>query len=240
LIGNMTAAVLFDLGNTLAAYYHTSEFRPILAEAIGAVRDELMRRGLCRVSEESVMAAAVAENREAPDYRVTPMTDRFERIFQVSLADDPSLAATTCERFMAPIFALGRVYDDTLPTLAMLRDAGVRTAIVSNAPWGSPPEMWHRELRRLGLSDAADAVVLCGDVGWRKPAPQIFQHAASKLGCQPEECMFVGDDLCWDVEGSAAAGMRPMLIDRDGRHTGYKGHRVTLLSEIVAVLKTGA
>jgi hypothetical protein len=62
----MTAAVLFDLGNTLAAYYDTSEFRPILAEAIGAVRDELTRRGLCRVSEESAMAAAVTENREAP------------------------------------------------------------------------------------------------------------------------------------------------------------------------------
>jgi putative hydrolase of the HAD superfamily len=186
------------------------------------------------------MAAAVTENREAPDYRVTPMTNRFERIFQVSFADDPSLAATICERFMAPIFARGRVYDDTLPTLAMLRDAGVRTAIVSNAPWGSPPEVWRRELRRLGLSEAADVVVLCGDVGWRKPAPQIFHHAASELGCQPEECMFVGDDLGWDVEGSAAVGMRPMLIDRDGRHAGYKGQRVTLLSEIFAVLKTGA
>ena len=236
----MIAAVLFDLGNTLAAYYRTSEFRPILAEAMGAVRDELTRRGLCRMSAASIMAAAVTENREAPDYRVTPMTDRFERIFQVSFADDPSLAATTCERFMAPIFARGRVYDDTLPTLAMLRDAGVRTAIVSNAPWGSPPELWRRELRRLGLSEVADAVVLCGDVGWRKPAPQIFHDAVSQLGCAPEECMFVGDDLGWDVEGSAAAGMRPMLIDRDGHHAGYKGERVTQLSDIFAVLETGA
>jgi hypothetical protein len=55
--------------------------------------------------------------------------NRFERIFQVSLVDDPSLAASACERAMAPIFALGRVYDDAQPTLAMLRDAGVRTAL---------------------------------------------------------------------------------------------------------------
>jgi len=48
--------------------------------------------------------------------------------------------------------------------------------------------------------------------------------------------MFVGDDLGWDIEGSAAVGMRPMLIDRDGRHARYKGHRVALLSEIFAVL----
>ncbi|HVQ11963.1 MAG TPA: HAD family hydrolase [Vicinamibacterales bacterium] len=232
----MAAAVLFDLGNTLAAYYHTSDFPPILAEAIGSVRRELARRGLCRVSEEVAMAAAISENREAPDYRVTPMTDRFERIFQVSLADDPSLAAITCERFLAPIFAIGRMYEDTLPTMAMLREAGVQTAIVSNAPWGSPPELWRRELRRLGLADATDAVVLCGDVGWRKPAPDIFHHALSALGRQPAECIFVGDDLGWDIEGSAAVGMRPLLIDRDGRHPEYKGARIERLGEILAVL----
>jgi putative hydrolase of the HAD superfamily len=235
-----TAAVLFDLGNTLAAYYHTSEFRPILTEAIGAVRDELSRRGLCRVSLESAMAAAIDENREAPDYRITPMVARFERIFQVSLTRDPSLAATACERFLAPIFAVGRVYDDTLPTLARLRETGVRTAIVSNAPWGSPPEPWRRELRRLGLSDPVDAVVLCGDVGWRKPAPDIFRNAVSKLGCAPAECIFVGDDLRWDIEGSAAVGMRPILIDRDGRHPEYKGERVADLRGLLAAVEAGA
>ncbi len=82
----MTAAVLFDLGNTLAAFYHTSEFLPNLAQAIGAVRAELTRRGLCRVSQAAAMAAAIAENCEAADYRMTPMTDRFERILQVCLA----------------------------------------------------------------------------------------------------------------------------------------------------------
>lgn len=69
------------------------------------------------------------------------MTERFERIFQVSIVGDQALADITCERFLAPIFAIGLVYEDALPTLARLRDAGVQTAIVSNAPWGSPPEM---------------------------------------------------------------------------------------------------
>jgi putative hydrolase of the HAD superfamily len=235
----MIRAVLFDLGNTLAEYYHTNEFRPILTEAIGAVRDELSRRGLCRVSLESALAAALAENQEAPDYRFTPMTDRFERIFQVTLTNDSSLAATTCERFLGPIFAVGRVYDDALPTLAQLRESGVLTAIVSNAPWGSPPELWRQELRRLGLSDAVDAVVMCGDVGWRKPAPEIFRHAVNELGCEPADCMFVGDDLRWDIEGSRAAGMRPMLIDRDGRHAEYKGERVRELRGVHAALAAG-
>ncbi len=232
----MSPAVLFDLGNTLAAYYHPSEFQPILTEAIGSVRDELSRRGLCEVSLEAAVAAAVTENREAADHRFSPMIDRLERIFQVALAHDPSLAEAACERFLGPIFAVGRVYDDTLPTLAQLRSAGVRLGIVSNAPWGSPPELWRRELQRLGLSAAVDVVVLCGDVGWRKPAPDIFHYALRQLGCQAAECMFVGDDLRWDIEGSAAVGMRPMLIDRDGRHPDYKGERVVDLRGIVASL----
>jgi putative hydrolase of the HAD superfamily len=236
----MPVAVLFDLGNTLAAYYHTSEFRPILANAIRAVRDELSNRGLCRVSFESALGAAVTENREAPDYRFTPMIDRLERIFQVPLANDSSLSLTVCERFLGPIFGVGRVYEDTLPALARLRQSGVRTAIVSNSPWGSPPELWRRELQRLNLSDAVDAVVFCGDVGWRKPAPDIFRFAVNKLGCRPGECAFVGDDLRWDVEGSASVGMRPVLIDRDGRHPEYKGERVADLHGLLAVLESGA
>lgn len=235
----MTAAVLFDLGNTLAAYYRTSEFQPILAQAIRAVRDELVRRGGCAVSFEAALGAAIAENREAPDYRFTPMADRLERIFGVSLGD-PSVAATACERFLRPVFAVGRVYDDTLPVLRRLREIGARTAIVSNAPWGSPPELWRAELKRLQLADAVDAVVLCGDVGWRKPAPEIFRHAAYKLGYRVEDCTFVGDDLRWDIEGSAAVGMRPVLVDRDGRHPQYRGERVSDLNGVLAAIEHGA
>jgi len=236
----MAGAVLFDLGNTLAAYYHASEFGPILDGAVRAVRDELGRRRLCDVAHEDALRAALAENREAPDHRFAPMVERLERIFKVPLANDPELTLALCERFLAPIFAIGRVYDDTLPALAQLREAGIRTAIVSNAPWGSPPELWRQELRRLRLADAVDAVVLCGDVGWRKPAPDIFRYALTKLGCRAEQCVFVGDDLRWDIEGSAAVGMRPVLIDRDGRHPQYPGERILDLRAMLAIAGAGA
>lgn len=234
----MTAAVLFDLGNTLAAYYHASEFRPILTQAIVGVRDELVRRGLSDVPLESALDAAIGENGEAPDYRFRPMIGRLERIFRVPLAHDASLTMRICERFLQPIFAVGRVYSDTLPALAKLRQIGIRTAIVSNAPWGSPPELWRRELERLSLAEAVDAVVLCGDVGWRKPAADVFHHALGKLGCRAPECLFVGDDVRWDVEGSAAVGMRPLLIDRDGRHPAYTGERIVDLHGVLAALST--
>jgi putative hydrolase of the HAD superfamily len=232
----MKPAVLFDLGNTLAAYYHPDQFRSILETAIAEVLDELTCRGLAQVTLEAAIASAVAENREAADFRFRPMMDRIARIFGVSGANDLSLAQSLCKRFLRPIFAMGRVYEETLPVLRELSSGGYQTGIVSNAPWGSPPELWRQELERLGLADAVDCVVLCGDVGWRKPARQIFDYTAERLHRQPNECVFVGDDLLWDIAGSSAVGMHPILIDRDNRHRDHIGERVVDLYGVLSVI----
>jgi putative hydrolase of the HAD superfamily len=232
-------AILFDLGNTLAGYYHADQFMPILEASVAAVLAELESLDLARVSFDTALASAVAENTEAADFRLRPMADRLARIFDVALVDDAALAATLCAKFLGPIFAVGQVYDDTFPALAALRADGHRLAIVSNAPWGSPPPLWRAELTSLGLAPCVDSVVLCGDVGWRKPAPEIFRFAAAALGREPAECVFVGDDLRWDVAGSEAVGMRPILIDRDRRHPEHAGARIESLRELPALIAGG-
>jgi FMN phosphatase YigB (HAD superfamily) len=45
------------------------------------------------------------------------------------------------------------------------------------------------------------------------------------LGVPSDRCAFVGDELEWDMAGSAAAGMRPILLDRDDRHARFDGKR---------------
>jgi putative hydrolase of the HAD superfamily len=232
----MKPALLFDLGNTLAAYYHSEQFQPILERGIAAVSSELESRGLSHVTFDAAFASAIAENREAPDFRFTPMAERFERIFDIDLSEDSPLAQLLCELFLAPIFEIGRVYDDARPVIGQLREAGFPLAIVSNAPWGSPPDLWRNELERLGLASAVDAIVMCGDIGWRKPARAIFEFAASALDRSPDQCIFVGDDLRWDVSGSKAVGMRSVLIDRDHRHKKYVGDRIEGLHELLAIV----
>jgi len=69
-------------------------------------------------------------------------------------------------------------------------------------------------LDRLGLAELFDAVVFCGDAGWRKPDPRPFLMAAEKLGVGPSSCLFVGDRPDWDLRGARAAGMEAVLIDR--------------------------
>ena len=177
----MKEFVLFDLGNTLARYYELRDFPPVLEAAIGEV--ELWAGA--KADWERVQA----ENFEAMDYQVRSLEGRLSRIFpDADWSEDYSLEA--CRRFMRPIFALAYVYDDVRPTLDLLRARGIRTAVVSNTPWGSPAALWREEMDRLGLADAVDAVVFCPDCGWRKPAKQIFEHTLDRLGATPAQCIF--------------------------------------------------
>jgi HAD superfamily hydrolase (TIGR01509 family) len=228
------AAVLFDLGNTLAAYYRREEFGPILERSIDKVLAELAQREVRTVDRRTALTRAAAANRERADFRFAPLLERLVAIFELAPDTAEAVGQRLCATFLQPILATGRVYDDALPTLTALRQRGYATAIVSNTPWGSPPELWRAELGRLGLAASVDTVVFCGDVGWRKPSPRVFEHVASRLGIACAQCMFVGDEPEWDVAGSSAVGMRPVLIDRDGRHSQHMGERIRGLDELLA------
>lgn len=226
-------AVLFDLGNTLAAYYHVDEFAPLLERGIRNVLGELQRRGLAAPDFDAALNEARLLNAERKDLRVYPLAQRLARLFGVDAGGDGELLAAMSAQFLQPVFALGQRYQDVLPALAHLRAAGFRTGIVSNSPWGSPAALWRAELRRLELLDAVDATLFCGDVGWRKPAKVIFERAAEQAGVPPQQCCFVGDDLKWDIEGAAAAGMRAILLDRDGRHATHSAAKAADLWDVV-------
>jgi hypothetical protein len=43
---------------------------------------------------------------------------------------------------------------DALPLLESIRQRGIKTAIVSNTPWGSSASVWRNELARHGLLES--------------------------------------------------------------------------------------
>lgn len=210
-------AVLFDLGNTLVQYWARSEFPEILRQAIAEVQVYLEREGLLCVSVPELWQRVECENHESPDRRVRPLAGRLARIFDIeAAARSEKLLEAMCRRFMVPIYARGRLYADSLSALEGVRDRGMRTAIVSNTPWGSPAQLWREEIARLGLRQQVDVDVFCDDVGWRKPAPQIFEYTCSRLQVEANQCVFVGDDPRWDLVGPRAVGIEAILIDRRG------------------------
>jgi putative hydrolase of the HAD superfamily len=65
-------------------------------------------------------------------------------------------------------------------------------------------------IHRHGLAPYFDAVVISGEVGYRKPHPLVFQMLVDQLGVAKEEIVFVGDDSEADVSGAQRAGLRPI------------------------------
>jgi putative hydrolase of the HAD superfamily len=84
------------------------------------------------------------------------------------------------------------------------KSAGVKTGLISNS-WGD-----RDQYDRDSFPEMFDAVVISGEVGLNKPAPEIFHLGAERVGLPPEECVFV-DDLRENCEGAEAVGMTAIL-----------------------------
>ncbi len=116
------------------------------------------------------------------------------------------------------------LFDDALPALRRLAEAGITSIIVSNHIW-TLPEI----VDALGMGALVGGVITSARGGYRKPHPAIFAEAMRLLGgrldalradpLRPDEVVMVGDSLSADVRGGAAAGMRAVLLDRAGTST---------------------
>jgi len=119
-------------------------------------------------------------------------------------------------------------FPDAAPALAALRGRGLRLVCVSN--WDiSLTDV----LERCGLGDSLDGVVTSAGSGSRKPDPVIFSQALELAGCTASEAVHVGDTLDEDVAGAQAAGIRGLLLDRDG------GGDLSSLGELADALDRG-
>ncbi len=120
-----------------------------------------------------------------------------------------------------------RLYPDVRETLSLLRRKGARLAVVSN--WD---DTLHLVLELLGIAGQFEFALASLEVGWEKPDPRIFGRAVGRLGYEPFEVVHVGDNPVDDGEGAARAGLFPVLVDRDGTHSGVRFTRVGSLTEL--------
>ncbi len=76
-----------------------------------------------------------------------------------------------------------------------------KIGMLSNAYFGTAKRKFSPD--QLALFDE---VIVSAEVGLIKPDPEIYLHAAEKLGVEPTECVYI-DDLKPYVEGARAVGM---------------------------------
>ena len=107
-------------------------------------------------------------------------------------------------------------YPDVIPTLKRLREAGFRTAILSN---GSDA-MLANATRAAGVADLLDAVLSVDAERVFKPKPEIYGLVGKSLGTAPKEVVFLSSNR-WDIAGAKAFGFATTWVNRMGKPDEY-------------------
>lgn len=120
-------------------------------------------------------------------------------------------------------------------TLARLKGAGRRLAVVSNAEG-----QVEADLVAAGFGEYLETVVDSAVVGVSKPDPRIFAICLARLSATPSQLLYVGDVPAFDVVGARAAGIEPVLLDPHGIHAALTDVvRIRRFDELPALLGLG-
>ncbi len=100
-------------------------------------------------------------------------------------------------------------YPEVPETLELLRQMGMRTAILSNGT----QKMLRAALAATGVEDLVDAIFSADDVKRFKPNAALYNLVPAYFDVTPQQAVFHTSNQ-WDAAGAAAFGFQVVLIDR--------------------------
>jgi len=118
--------------------------------------------------------------------------------------DDPALR----QRLMNLYLGLA-AFPEVPATLRRLKDAGMKTAILSNGT----PTMLAAAVANARLEGMFDAVLSVEAVGVYKPHPSVYRLAMERLELAGEEICFLSSNG-WDAYSAKAVGFRVLWCNR--------------------------
>ncbi|HSZ40368.1 MAG TPA: HAD-IA family hydrolase [Trebonia sp.] len=122
----------------------------------------------------------------------------------------------------------GQFAEDAARTLAALKAAGMRVAVLSDIHFDLRPWFAH-----AGLDQYVDHFVLSFEHGVRKPDPAIFRIALDALGVAPADALMVGDRAGYD--GAAVdVGLPTLLLPPLTAVTESRLHLVLAACDVTA------
>jgi putative hydrolase of the HAD superfamily len=203
--------LLLDAGNTLVYLDHDA-LSACTHEAGSPVDASVLARAesIAKRRYETQLTAGMSHEQGWDLY----MSVLLESGGLVAAAVPPALALIKREHQR---FNLWRKVPSGLPeALARARRHGLRLGVVSNSEGRLLSLLEH-----VGLATHLELVVDSALEGVRKPDPEIFRRALSRLDVAPGEALYAGDIPSVDVVGARAAGMQGVLIDTYDHYPDY-------------------
>ena len=193
----------FDVGGTLAEGY--LDKKAFVSKAL----DYLSGLGH-RVSVPRYKRALGRAMRELEALRSSGREMSFERFYSLVLsglgirADEELLAGLKDVYFSCFVASPVPGVEELLAELS----GRYELAVISNS-MSSWPRVF---LERERLARYFKAIVISGEVGWKKPHRRIFQVALTRMGLEASEAVHVGNSPEDDILGAKSVGMRAVLL----------------------------
>lgn len=229
---NHVTTVIFDMDGTLIEHtwqlsYLCSTLFVRFAEALAPVTEEEFFDCYWAKSADTwyMMADGVIDGKTASTYGYINTL----RMLQV----DTSLAQPMADYWVELVLGEALPFDDTFTVLEAVRQK-YTTGILTNGY----TFMQRQKIERHNLDAHVDFSIVSEEAGYHKPDRRIFAEALKLAGNkQPQETIYVGDNLKADIGGAQGAGISPIFMNpRDNFDPPVGVIKIKRLSELLTLL----
>jgi len=205
-------AILFDFGDTLI---RTDKFD--YDTCLKKVHESLANNNVTVPYEEFKNLYFDVRNRLYKETEDSLLEAEFRlriintlKHFGYSFKQEDDIIVSSANAFADALLAMMQMNPYVPELLKQLKTEGkYKIGLVSNFAY--PPAL-KKTLERFGIAKYFDALIVSGEVGWRKPSPIIFKKALQALGVKASETVFIGDSPHHDIEGAKKIGMKTVLV----------------------------
>ncbi len=201
---NSANSFIFDLDDTLCTYdinveealkhaFNEAGFSPVLSE-------EDLDRGFKEEFERELKS----EDRPEKGFRKRVFSNLLEGKDTFSEGDIGNIG----ENFRKIREENLVLFEDVLEVLDRIskkKKLGLLTNGPSSLQW--------RKIEILDLADNFDVIVVSGDRGISKPDPRVFLHTLDKMNEKPENSVYIGNSIEYDLRGAKKTGMKMIWVD---------------------------
>ena len=202
-------AVFFDMGGTIETFRYTRESR---LDATAALQQRLIKVGIDLHPDVEQLYDVISGGLnnykrwciESLD-ELPPQQVWSQYVFAGYEIDLVKLAAVAEELslFVETNYYIRAMRPEIPAVLEAIKKMGLKIGLISNVnSRGQVPAY----LKKYGIIQYFDPIVLSSEYGRRKPDPAIFHYAARLANVPASACLYVGDRIIRDIEGARRAG----------------------------------
>lgn len=126
-----------------------------------------------------------------------------------------------------------RLNPNASSTCAKIKNLGLHLGLISDVD----DSYLYKQLEALKILNLFDSITTSEEVGFRKPAKEIFRVALKKARCRAQSAIYVGDKVERDIAGAKALSLVSVLFSKNASLQGSKADfTISELAELLGII----